>query len=347
MRNAFAGDPSGFRYNPCDFYFSLSNFSAVPLFDPSMRKAVLLYNPLSGRRHMRRLADVEAALTVLRQGGVEATLEPTRGQADATGQARQAIAGGCDAIFACGGDGTVHDVLQGMVGSNAALGVIPLGTANALAHDLRLPLSAMAAARASLTASPRRTAVGQVEYVDLDGNRGSRFFIVTAGIGADAHLFYKLNPRVKGHLGMAAYYAKATRLWLTHRMENFVVEMEAGTQAEVSQLLAVRIRNFGGVLRELAPGASLERDDLRLVLFRTRSRWAYLQYIVRGLVGAQWRVHGIELVHSVKAGCRACPDSVPGLRIFVEADGELLGTLPVEIRIVPDAVTLLVPAESE
>src|SRR6266849_1716221 len=99
--------------------------------------------------------------------------------------------------------------------------------------------------------------------------------------------------------------------------------------------------------RELAPGASLERDDLRLVLFRTRSRWAYLQYIVRGLAGAQWRVHGIELVHSVKAGCRACPDSVPGLRIFVEADGELLGTLPVEIRIVPDAVTLLVPAESE
>src|SRR6266481_3943405 len=81
MRNAFAGDSSGFRYNPCDFYFSLSNFSAVPLFDPSMRKAVLLYNPLSGRRHVRRLADVEAALIVLRQGGVEATLEPTRGQA--------------------------------------------------------------------------------------------------------------------------------------------------------------------------------------------------------------------------------------------------------------------------
>src|SRR5882762_6187154 len=273
MRNAFAGDSSGFRYNPCDFYFSLSNFSAAPLFDPSMRKAVLLYNPLSGRRHVRRLADVEAALTVLRQGGVEATLEPTRGQADATGQARQAIAGGCDAIFACGGDGTVHDVLQGMVGSNAALGVIPLGTANALAHDLRLPLSAMAAARASLTASPRRTAVGQVEYVDLDGNRGSRFFIVTAGIGADAHLFYKLNPRVKGHLGMAAYYAKATRLWLTHPMEKFAVEVDAGQNngkgpaAEASQLLAVRIRNFGGVLRELAPGASLDRDDLRMVLF--------------------------------------------------------------------------------
>jgi YegS/Rv2252/BmrU family lipid kinase len=308
-----------------------------------MRKAVLLYNPLSGRRHARRLADVKAALTVLRQAGVEATLEPTRGQADATAQARQAIAEGYETIFACGGDGTVHDVLQGMVGSNAALGVIPLGTANALAHDLRLPLSAVGAARASLTAKPRRTAVGRVEYLDFEGNRGSRFFIVAAGIGADAHLFYKLNPLVKGHLGMAAYYAMATRLWLTHPMQKFAVEVE-GIEAEVSQLLAVRIRNFGGVLRELAPGASLEREDLRLVLFRTRSRLAYLRYIVRGLAGARWRVGGIDLVHGVKIGCQLRADAAPGLRIFVEADGELLGTLPVEISIVPDAVTLLVPA---
>ena len=180
----------------------------------------------------------------------------------------------------------MHDVLQGMVGSDVPLGIIPLGTANALAHDLGLPLSAVAAARASLTAKPRRIAVGRVEYLDFEGNRGSRFFTVAAGIGVDAHLFYKLNPLLKGRLGMAAYYAQATRLWLTHPMEKFAVEVETGSgRREVSQLLAVRIRNFGGVLRELAPGASLDRDDLRLVLFRTRSRLAYLRYIMRGLVG--------------------------------------------------------------
>jgi diacylglycerol kinase (ATP) len=308
----------------------------------SMRKAVLLYNPLSGRRQERRLADVEAALSVLRQTGVDATLEPTLGQAEASEQAREAIADGCDTILACGGDGTVHDVLQGMVGSQAALGVIPLGTANALAHDLRLPFSAVAAARANLTAQPRRTAVGLVQYHDFDGNRGSRFFIVAAGIGADAHLFYKLNPRVKGHLGMAAYYAMATQLWLTHPMENFGVDTEAGKKV-VSQVLAVRICNFGGILRELAPGASLEREDLRLVLFCTRSRLAYLRYIIRGMAGARWRVGGIELVHGKKIACDTLPETAPELRIFVEADGELLGTLPVEISVVPDAVSLLVP----
>ena len=308
-----------------------------------MRKAALFYNPLSGRRRTRRLADVAAALAVLRQAGVEAAAEPTRGQADAGEQARQSIAQGCDTIVACGGDGTAHDVLQGMVGSAAALGIIPLGTANALAHDLRLPLSPTGAAHALLTATPRRIALGRVEYTDLEGNRGSRFFTVAAGIGADAHLFYKLNPMVKGHLGMAAYYAKATRLWLTHPMEKFAVEMQGNSPTEVSQLLAVRIRNFGGVLRELAPGAALDRNDLRLVLFRTRSRLAYLSYIVRGLVGARWQVDGIDLVDGLKIDCRSRINAAADSRIFVEADGELLGTLPAAISIVPDALKLLFP----
>ena len=104
----------------------------------------------------------------------------------------------------------------------------------------------------------------------------------------------------------------------------------------------MRIRNFGGVLRELAPGASLDRQDLRLVLFRTQSRISYLRYIIRGMVGARWQVEGIELADAERVACRLLPESTVS-RIFVEADGELLGTLPAEISIVPDAVNLLVP----
>jgi len=312
-----------------------------------MRKAMLLYNPLSGRRQGRRATEVDAALAVLRAGGVEVSATPTRAAGDASEQVEQAIGEGCDTVFACGGDGTVHDVLQGLVGTDTALGVIPLGTANSLAHDLRLPLSPMGAARAALRSMPRRIAVGRVQYQDFDGRPSSRYFALIVGVGVDAHLFYKLNPAAKRALGMAAYYTKATRLWLTHRMENFTVQiLENGQsrQAEVSQLLAVRIQDFGGVLRELAPGASLERDDLRLVLFRTHSRAAYLSYVLRGLFGACWKVSGIELVHSASVGCRTSfPPSGEKPRILVEADGELLGTLPAEINVVPNAVTILVP----
>jgi diacylglycerol kinase family enzyme len=292
------------------------------------------------------LADVETALAVLRGAGVEASAMPTQAAGTAD-QTRQAIAEGYDTVLACGGDGTIHDVLQGLVGTNVSLGVIPLGTANSLAHDLRLPLSPADAARATLTAMPRRVAVGRIEYQDFDGKPASRYFTVAVGIGVDAQLFYKLNPAAKRHLGMVAYVAKATLLWLTHKMEHFEVEVDGlAGRVKVSQLLAVRIRDFGGVLRELAPGASLERDDLRAVLFRTRSRIAYLRYVMRGLLGARWNVPGIELVHCTAAACRdlaLSPNAGAKSRIFVEADGELLGTLPATITMIRDAVTLIAP----
>ena len=312
-----------------------------------MRKAVLLYNPLSGRRRQRRHADVEAAAAVLRSAGVEAITEATLGQAEVAGQVRQAIADGCDTIFACGGDGTVHDVLQALVGTGVALGIIPLGTANALAHDIGLPLNAVGAARAALAATTHRIGVGQVEYQDFNGSRATRYFTVATGVGVDAHLFYQLNPLLKTRLGMAAYYAKATHLWMTHPLMRFAVEVTgspAASQAEVSQLLAVRIRNFGGVVRELAPGASLARNDLRLVLFRTRSRLAYLYYILRGLFAQPWTVPGIELHSGESVTCRTLTESSDrDSRIFVEADGELLGTLPANITMLPDLLNLLMP----
>src|SRR5580704_10867744 len=108
-----------------------------------MRKALLLYNPLAGRRHGRRVNEEERAQSVLRTGGIEVNSAATPGSSDAAVQVKQAIKDGCDTVFACGGDGTVHDVVQGLVGSNVALGVIPLGTANSLAHDLELPLYPM------------------------------------------------------------------------------------------------------------------------------------------------------------------------------------------------------------
>ena len=311
-----------------------------------MRKVRLFYNPLSGRRRGRRLAEVEAAQAVLRSGGVEASIAPTEPGDAAREQVKQAIAEGCDTVFACGGDGTIHDLLQGLVGAEAALGIIPLGTANSLAHDLGLPLSPMNAAKAALQSGPRRIAVGKVSYLGFQKNQCSRYFTVTVGIGVDAHLFYKLNPTAKRRLGMAAYYVKATHLWLTHRMEHFAVELvENGEsrRAEVSQLLAVRIQDFGGVLRELAPGASLERDDLRLVLFHTRSRAAYLGYITRGLLGTKWQIPGIELLHGSAVTCQTLGNASGSSRILVEADGELLGTLPADISVVPDAVTILTP----
>lgn len=309
-----------------------------------MRKAALVYNPASGGSKQRQ-SDLESAVDILRQSGIDASLVPTDSPQHALEETRRSIDAGCDTIFACGGDGTIHNLVQVLANSSAALGVIPLGTANALAHDLKLPFGTVAAAKASLQLTPRRIALGRVNFVDMKGAPGSRYFIVAAGIGVDAHLFYKLHTGTKQRMGMAAYYAKAWHLWFSYPMTRFSAEyhqpgIDAPGHADVTELMAIRIRNFGGVLQELAPGASLDREDMRLVFCRTASRLAYLAYVTRGLLRLPWTIPGIDLAHSTRVCCAYHP-SQDQRKIYVEADGELLGTLPAEITIVPNALSLL------
>ena len=316
-----------------------------------MHKAALLYNPDSGGSGRRRLKELESALQVLRAGGVEADLVPTESRHHAGDEARQAVGAGCDTIFACGGDGTIHNIAQVLAKTTVALGILPMGTANALAHDLGLPVNIRAAAEAALHGRLRRIALGCVKYTSFQGTERTRYFVAAAGMGVDAHLFYKLHTGAKQRMGMAAYYAKAWNLWFTYPMTRFVAEYVGdgaaeATRVDVTELLSVRIRNFGGVIQELAPGASLERDDMRLVLCRTASRMAYLAYVTRGLLRRRWKIRGIELVYSTRVSCNYAASSLAPVpqKVYVEADGELLGTLPAEITVVPDALTLLVPS---
>ena len=312
-----------------------------------MRKTVLLYNPDSGGSRKRR-SEVESALSILREAGVNAELVLTNSPAHAGEQAQQAIAAGCDAVFACGGDGTIHNIVQVLAKTQVALAILPVGTANALAHDLKIPRNISAAARTALNGKARRVALGRVQYADLKGNLNCRYFVIAAGIGVDAHLFYKLQVASKQRLGMAAYYAKAWHMWFTYGMPRFVAEYsEPGSDmpksVEVTELMGVRIRNFGGVVQQLAPGASLDRDDMRVVFCRTASRLAFLAYVTRCLVRCPLRIPGIDLAFSTSVKCRyKTPGSGP--KIYVEADGELLGTLPVEMTVVPGALTILAPA---
>jgi YegS/Rv2252/BmrU family lipid kinase len=313
-----------------------------------MRSTLILYNPSSGRRKHRRDADIKAIQKVLRDAGLDVTASPTGNPDRAAEQARAAAASGRDTVVACGGDGTINDILQGLVGTNTALGVIPLGTANALAHDLGMPMNPVKAARALVDATPRRYAVGRVSFQDRTGKTAARYFTVAAGIGADAHLFYTLDHTLKTRWGMAAYYAKAAHVWLTHPLETFVVELRTEMDQEicqrtVSEALAVRISQFGGVLRCFAPGAALSRNDMRLVLFKTRSRLRYLHYILRAALGWGGTVPGIELHNASAVSCRVGWNDDPTRRVYVEVDGELVGTLPAQLSIIPDALTLLAP----
>src|ERR1700676_3809644 len=326
-----------------------------------MRKATILFNPNSGRRGRKRDTELDHAIGIIQSAGVRTELTVCRSSSEATDHARVAVAPVRCHVFSCGGEGMIHDVIQGLAGTPVALAVLPFGTANALAHDLVIPLRPSAAAEVAVNGRVRRIPLGRIEYEDFNGKFAARYFTVAAGIGVDAHLFYKLTAELKKR-GMTAYYLKAWQLWATHRMRPFEVEYANGSglreHALLTELLAVRIRFFGNILRELVPGASRDCSDLRTVMCRTASRNAYLQYVAGALLGRQWNISGIDLVSCSGIVCRL-PEQSGGHshdspshdshshkedRVYVEADGELLGRLPARMTMQHDALSLVVPA---
>ena len=320
-----------------------------------MRKAAFLYHPASGSKLKRRLEDVESAAAVVRAAGVEVVVTPTRAAGSAGEQAREAVAAGCDAVFACGGDGTVHEILQGMIegGGAAALGIIPLGTGNALALDLGIPNHPAKAARMQMEAEPRRLAAGKIECQDFEGRPVSRYFTVMAGTGPNALLVYAMAAGSKERWGMAAYVLQAGRSWATARFAPFEVEYVDAASGErrrqvVAELLAARVSDFPFPLKRVAPGAALTRDDMRVILFDPPVRLRYLAHLSGAMVGIQWKVPGVELVHATEITCSPLEPGPKDSRkkpprVLAEADGELLGTLPARFSMLPNAFTLLMP----
>jgi diacylglycerol kinase (ATP) len=314
-----------------------------------MHRVALIHNPVSGQHPQRRAALIKRAVAVLHSAAMEVKVIPTESTESVEVQAQEAIREGCDTILVCGGDGTVHQVLQSVVGTSAALGVIPMGTANALAADLGLPSSPEKAAKMLLAATPVRVPVGRVFYRDTEGAPRSRYFVVAAGVGADAFFFSRLDPRLKQRLGYTHYLIEVLRLWATHSFPTFAASfMETSAPVprveKVSQLLAVRISNFGGMVRKLVPGAAIDKNDLEVIAFKTRSRLRYLRFIAAVWFGRHTYSSTIELVECVTVECRDLEHSTAPS--FVEADGEVLGTLPVRMDVVPQALTLLMPPKA-
>jgi len=311
-----------------------------------MRRAALIYNPASGQYSARRSAAIHDALDVLRSAGVTTEEFETDGVGSGTRCAQQAIREEFDTVIACGGDGTVHETVQALVGSNVALGVIPLGTANALACDLGLVGAPAKVTRRLLDAKPQRIPVGRIHFQDSEGQAASRYFVVAAGVGADALLMSRMDAGLKRRLGYVLYLMEAFRIWATDPFPLFQAAFtknghDSARVAEISQLLAVRVRSFGGVLRELAPGATVHNGTLDLLAFRTRNRLRYLSFLLAVIAGRHTFMGDIELWNAATVEC--CPRNGSKNPIFVEADGEVLGSLPVKLDVVPDALTLLIP----
>jgi diacylglycerol kinase (ATP) len=274
------------------------------------------------------------AVQALERSGIRARAVPTPGPGTGAKVVEEALATDPDLILVLGGDGTINEVANGMVHSHVPLGILPAGTANVLAVELGLGNRIEPAARMIPQCAPERISIGRVQ-TDI----GSRYFLMMAGIGLDAHIVYEMNPRLKMSIGKLAYWlggAASVRRW--------VAQFDAVVNRESYRcgfVLASRVRNYGGDLT-IARNASLFENDFEVVIFRGRNPFQYLVYFLGVATGTLAGFRGVTIERARNLEVR-CPGDQ---RVYVQADGEFAGHLPARVEIVESALTLLMPADA-
>jgi diacylglycerol kinase (ATP) len=277
----------------------------------------------------------------LEAGGITAKLAPTSAPGTARGLARTAIERGAEVVFACGGDGTINEVINGMLPGSATLGILPSGTANIFARELALPLVPLHAARECARWSPRRIALGRATWTAGSQDSSamqSRYFLSVAGVGLDAYVVHKLSRHLARNFGVFAYGWEALRQVFRYPFPAITCRID---QREIRATFAVvqRTERYAGWLH-LAPGASVFKNQLTLCAFKSPKRWRYFRYALAIIMRRLRSLCDVELVETCNLDCRAGDSGAP---VYFELDGELAGTAPVSFELVPDALSVLVP----
>ena len=311
---------------------------------------------------------------LLAEHGIVAEAKATTAPDDATRLASEAIANGSNIIISYGGDGTLNEVIQAMVGSDAVLGVWAGGTANVVARDLALPRDTQRLADVIAAGKTKRIALGVAsrrplslvpsplledqgkEFAsataaqgdDVEGERvaveqrardkgqgASRFFLMFAGIGLDASISRGVNRKLKRKTGEFAFWVSGIKHLLMWKRDPFTVEVN-GKKYESAFTLIGNGKSYGGNL-EMAKNARLEDSELEVfILPRHKTNIAYLFALIKCFFKKPEKTEA-----TIVKGTRVVMES--DKEVWVELDGELAGTLPMTFEVLPNALSVIVP----
>lgn len=305
------------------------------------RKSILLIrNPTAGRR---RRGLVDEVVRLVREAGWSVELVDTAGAGDA-----QRLAEGCDAerypvIAVAGGDGTINEVVNGLArrgddGPAPALAIVPLGTANVLAHELGLQVRAREVAEAIMAGRELLMRPGEASSASGD----PRCFSLMAGAGFDAKVVAGVTASLKRRFGKAAYVWRSLIEARRYRPVRYRVEVDGGVW-EAASVIVTRARMYAGPY-VVAPGAALGDGLLHVCLFERWGRWQTLRFGLALLLGRLPGTGGFRVVTGRDVKISVLSDAGEARRQPVQIDGDDALVLPVSIALAPRAVRLLRPA---
>lgn len=287
-------------------------------------RVVLLVNPAAGLRPAA-INHVEAAL---RARGADVDVATTVGQGDGIAIARQAANAGADVLFACGGDGTLNEAVNGLVGSDTALAALPAGTVNVWAREVGISSDPL-----------RATALlweGERRWVDL-GRAGERYFLLMAGIGFDADIAAQVTYPEKRRWGALAYLVRGavTALrWPRQRM--WLLLDDRSLRRRLLFVVVGNTRLYGGVVN-ITHHAVADDGLIDVCLFGGHGLAEKLAHAVRVVTRRHTRSPTVEYYRGRRLTLVTRP------RVAVQVDGDAIGQTPMTFEAVPRALKVVVP----
>jgi diacylglycerol kinase (ATP) len=288
-------------------------------------QASIVYNPTAQRQPP--LDRVHSAALKWRSAGWDIDVKVSESAGHATVLAKEAAISGARVVFACGGDGTVNEVVNGLVGSDSALAVIRGGTSNVFAGEIGVPGQLEKALGVLVDGGLRRFDLGMA---------GGRYFLMMAGIGFDASAVRHVSDRVKRPLGVAAYYLSAVLELGRYRSHRVDLRIDGAEHEEdLYWLVLGNTRSYAGVI-DITSRALADDGYLDAYQFGHHGLpWMIANFLFFALRRGKW-ARGVTFRR-----LRELEISSPG--VPVQVDGEYLGETPMVFRIAPQALSVLLP----
>lgn len=296
----------------------------------SGRTAVLVVNPTAGGGRAAR--SVPTALARLRAHGIHADSVVGQGAAGSRTAAREAVAAGADLVIACGGDGTVHTVLQEVVGTESAFGILPLGTGNDNARALGIPRGGPEeAVDAMASATVRCVDVGVVR----DPSGDQRYFLGVLSAGFDSAVNERAN-RMRRPQGTARYLLAIVGELGSFRATQYHVSVDGRDMLGAAMLVAVGNGiSYGGGMK-VCPDARLDDGLLEVTWVREVPRRTFLTVFPRVFKGTHTGHPSVRTERGEKV-------RIAGAGPIAYADGERIGPLPLDVTVSAGALRVAAP----
>jgi diacylglycerol kinase (ATP) len=293
----------------------------------------LIVNPLAGIKAGIAVTDADpgdAQASLARHGVRVAARRVTEREGDAALGAREAVGAGADLVVVAGGDGTVHDAAGALVGTDTALGILPLGTAMNIARALNVPRALDEAAVVIAEGRRLRMDVGRAHTESAEG-----YFLQVAGAGVDAGVMAYARQLERGNW---RWLLPMLRFAVRYRPRPVRVTVDGNEEAFRScHIVTVAIGPFAGAALSLAPHAKVDDRRFDVVVREGFSRQEFARHVL-SIAGGRRVDH--PKAHT-RRGRQVTVDAL-SRPLAVHADGIPLGTTPARFEILPAALSVIV-----